>query len=215
MELVRDAVDLLYGVATGKVSLDALVRWGGYVALTAIVFTETGLLIGFFLPGDSLLITAGLVAATGALNIWWLNVLLIAAAVIGDSVGYTIGARIGPRLFTREKSLLFNPKHVARTRDFYERYGAKTIVIARFVPIVRTFAPVVAGVGQMRYRRFLTYNVVGGVAWVVSMTWAGYLLGHAIPDINRHIHIVVIVVIVLSMIPIVVEVLRARRRGPT
>ena len=213
MELLRDAVDLLYGVVTGKVSLDALVRWGGYVVLTAIVFTETGLLIGFFLPGDSLLITAGLVAATGALNIWWLNALLIAAAVIGDSVGYAIGARLGPRLFTREKSLLFNPKHVERTRDFYERYGAKTIVIARFVPIVRTVAPVVAGVGEMRYRRFLTYNVIGGVGWVVSMTWAGYLLGHAIPDINRHIHIVVVVVIILSVIPIVIEILRARRRG--
>jgi membrane-associated protein len=214
VDLLRDAVDLLYGVVTGKVSLDALVRWGGYVALTVIVFTETGLLIGFFLPGDSLLITAGLVAATGALNIWWLNALLIVAAVVGDSVGYAIGARVGPRLFTKEKSLLFNPKHVERTRDFYERYGAKTIVIARFVPIVRTFAPVVAGVGEMRYRRFLTYNVIGGVGWVVSMTWAGYLLGHAIPDINRHIHIVVVIVIILSLVPIAIEILRARRRGP-
>ena len=213
MELLRDAVDVFYGVLTGKVSLDALVRWGGYVGLTAIVFTETGLLIGFFLPGDSLLITAGLVAATGALNIWLLNALLIVAAVVGDSVGYAIGARLGPRLFTREKSLLFNPKHVERTRRFYERHGAKTIVIARFVPIVRTFAPVVAGVGVMHYRRFLAYNVVGGVGWVVSMTWAGYLLGQIIPDIDRHIHVVVVVVIVLSLIPIAVEVLRERRRG--
>ena len=213
MEFLRDAVDFLYGVMVGKVSLDALVRWGGYVVLTAVVFTETGLLLGFFLPGDSLLITAGLVAATGGLNIWWLNVLLIAAAVVGDSVGYAIGARIGPRLFTREKSLLFNPRHVERTRMFYERHGAKTIVIARFVPIVRTFAPVVAGVGAMQYRRFLAFNVVGGVGWVVSMTWAGYLLGHVVPDINRHIHIVVVIVIVLSVIPIAIEVLRARRRG--
>jgi membrane-associated protein len=213
VELLRDAVDVFYGVLTGKVSLDALVRWGGYVVLTAIVFTETGLLIGFFLPGDSLLITAGLVAATGGLNIWWLNALLIVAAVVGDSVGYAIGARLGPRLFTREKSLLFNPKHVERTRRFYERHGAKTIVIARFVPIVRTFAPVVAGVGVMHYRRFLAYNVVGGVGWVVSMTWAGYLLGQIIPDINRHIHVVVVIVIVLSLIPIAVEVLRERRRG--
>jgi membrane-associated protein len=213
VELLRDAADLFYGVLTGKVSLDALVRWGGYGVLTAIVFTETGLLIGFFLPGDSLLITAGLVAATGALNIWWLNGLLIAAAILGDSVGYAIGARLGPRLFTREKSLLFNPAHVERTRRFYERYGAKTIVIARFVPIVRTFAPVVAGVGEMNYRRFLTYNVVGGIGWVVSMTWAGFLLGHAIPDINRHIHIVVVVVIVLSLIPIAVEIVRERRKG--
>jgi membrane-associated protein len=213
VEVVRDAVDLLYGVLAGKVSLDALVRWGGYVALTVIVFTETGLLIGFFLPGDSLLITAGLVAATGALNIWWLNVLLAAAAIVGDSVGYAIGRRLGPALFTREKSRLFNPGHVERTRRFYERHGAKTIVIARFVPIVRTFAPVVAGVGVMDYRRFVTYNVVGGIGWVTSMTWAGYLLGRTIPDIGRHIHIVVIVVIVLSVIPIGLEILRERRRG--
>ena len=213
MEVLRDAAELLYGVLTGKVSLDALVRWGGYVVLTAIVFVETGLLVGFFLPGDSLLITAGLVAATGALNIWWLNVLLITAAIVGDSVGYAIGRRLGPALFTRPKSRLFNPKHIERTRRFYERHGAKTIVIARFVPIVRTFAPVVAGVGLMDYRRFITYNVVGGVGWVVSMTWAGYLLGRAIPDINRHIHIIVVIVIVLSVIPIAVEILRERRRG--
>jgi membrane-associated protein len=215
VEWLRDAGDLLVGVLTGKVSLDDLVRWGGYVVLTAIVFTETGLLIGFFLPGDSLLITAGLVAATGTLNIWLLNLLLCLAAVVGDSVGYAIGKRLGPALFTKEKSLLFNPKHIERTRRFYERHGAKTIVIARFVPIVRTFAPVVAGVGGMEYRRFLTYNVVGGVGWVVSMTWAGYLLGHAIPNINQHIHIVVIVVILLSLIPIAVEILRERRRRKT
>ena len=205
-------MEFLFGLLTGAQSLDALVRWGGYVVLAAIVFTETGLLIGFFLPGDSLLITAGLVAATGALDIWWLNVLLVAAAVAGDSVGYAIGARIGPRLFTREKSWLFNPRHIVRTREFYERHGAKTIVIARFVPIIRTFAPVVAGVGQMSYRRFLVYNVAGGLGWVLSMTWAGYLLGNVVPNIDRHIHIVVIVVIVLSVIPIAVEIVRERRR---
>ncbi|MEK7385791.1 MAG: VTT domain-containing protein, partial [candidate division NC10 bacterium] len=189
-----------------------LIRWGGYLVLVAIVFTETGLLVGFFLPGDSLLITAGLVAAAGGLNIWWINVLLIVAAVTGDSVGYAIGARIGPRLFTREKSLLFNPAHVERTRRFYARHGAKTIVIARFVPIIRTFAPVVAGVGTMEYRRFLVYNVAGGVGWVTSMTWAGYLLGRAIPNIGEYVHVVVIIVIVLSVIPIVVEIVRERRR---
>jgi len=213
VDVLRDAVTLLVGVLTGKVSLDVLVRWGGYAALTAIVFTETGLLVGFFLPGDSLLITAGLVAATGVLNIWYLNGLLMVAAVVGDSVGYAIGRRLGPALFTREKSRLFNPKHIERTRLFYARYGAKTIVIARFVPIVRTFAPVVAGVGVMNYRRFITYNVIGGVGWVASMTWAGYLLGRTIPNIDRHIHVVVIVVIVLSLITIGVEVLRERRRG--
>jgi membrane-associated protein len=208
-------VEFIVDLLTGRYALDDLVRWGGYAVLAAIVFTETGLLIGCFLPGDSLLITAGLVAATGALDIWLLNALLIPAAVIGDSVGYAIGARLGPRLFTREKSLLFNPKHIERTRQFYERHGAKTIVIARFVPIVRTFAPVVAGVGQMRYRRFLLYNVMGGVGWVVGMTWAGFLLGHVIPDINRYIHIVVGVVIVLSVIPIGIEILRERRRRAT
>jgi membrane-associated protein len=205
-------VEFLFDLATGRYALDDLVRWGGYAILVAIVFTETGLLVGFFLPGDSLLITAGLVAATGSLNIWWLNVLLSVAAVVGDSVGYAIGARIGPRLFTRERSLLFNPRHVERTRRFYARHGAKTIVIARFVPIVRTFAPVVAGVGEMPYRRFFFYNVAGGVGWVLSMTWTGYLLGQAIPDIDRHIHLVVAVVIVLSVIPIVVEVVRERRK---
>lgn len=205
-------MEFLLGVATGAYALDDLIRWGGYLVLVAVVFTETGLLVGFFLPGDSLLITAGLVAAAGGLNIWWINVLLIVAAVTGDSVGYAIGARIGPRLFTREKSVLFNPAHIERTRRFYARHGAKTIVIARFVPIIRTFAPVVAGVGTMEYRRFIFYNVAGGVGWVTSMTWAGYLLGRAIPNIGEYVHIVVIIVIVLSVIPIVVEILKERRR---
>lgn len=208
-------MEFLTDVLTGAYSLDAVIRWGGYVLLVAIVFVETGLLIGFFLPGDSLLITAGLVAATGALNIWWINVLLIVAAVAGDSVGYAIGARLGPALFTREKSLLFNPRHVERTREFYGRYGARTIVIARFVPIVRTFAPVVAGVGRMDYRRFLLFNVTGGIGWVVSMTWAGYLLGSLIPNIDQYIHIIVVVVIVLSCLPILFELQRARRRPST
>jgi membrane-associated protein len=210
VELLHDLVKALSPDAI----IDAAIRWGGYPALFAIVFTETGLLVGFFLPGDSLLISAGLVAAAGGLNIWWLNVSLIAAAIIGDSVGYAIGRRVGPALFTRQKSLLFNPKHVERTRRFYERHGAKTIVIARFVPIVRTFAPVVAGIGQMEYRRFLTYNVLGGVGWVVSMTWAGYLLGQAIPNIREHMPKVVMIVIVVSVIPIFVELWRERRRRP-
>lgn len=205
-------MDFLVSILTGHYSLDALIQWGGYILLVAIVFAETGLLIGCFLPGDSLLITAGLLAAAGHLNIWWINVLLIAAAIVGDSVGYAIGARLGPRIFTREKSLLFNPKHVVRTQHFYEKYGPKTIVIARFVPIIRTFAPVLAGVGAMEYRRFLTYNVLGGVGWVASMSWAGYLLGHAVPNVSKHMHTLVIVIIVLSCVPIAVEVYRARRK---
>ena len=170
-------MEFLADLLTGRYSLDDLIRWGGYAVLFAIVFVETGLLVGFFLPGDSLLITAGLVAAAGGLNIWWLNVLLIVAAVVGDAVGYTIGARLGPRVFRQEKSLLFNPQHLERTRAFYAKHGAKTIVIARFVPLIRTFAPVVAGAGRMPYRRFASYNVAGGVGWVTSMTGAGYLLG--------------------------------------
>lgn len=205
-------MEFVFGVLTGAYSLDTVIRWGGYVLLVAIVFTETGLLVGFFLPGDSLLITAGLVAAAGGLNIWWLNALLAVAAIAGDNVGYAIGARIGPRLFTREKSLLFNPAHVRRTREFYARHGAKTIVIARFVPIIRTFAPVVAGVGQMAYRRFVVYNIAGGIGWVASLTWAGYLLGQAIPNIADHIHVVVIIVVILSVIPIVLEIVKERRR---
>jgi membrane-associated protein len=208
-------VDFLVSILTGHYSLDALIQWGGYLLLVAIVFAETGLLIGCFLPGDSLLITAGLLAAAGHLNIWWINALLIAAAIIGDSVGYAIGARLGPHIFTREKSLLFNPQHVVRTRRFYEKYGPKTIVIARFVPIIRTFAPVLAGVGVMEYRRFLTYNVVGGIGWVASMSWAGYRLGQAVPNISKHMHVLVIVIIVLSCIPIAVEVYRERRKSPT
>jgi len=208
-------VEFLAGVVSGAYSLDDLIRWGGYAVLFAIVLTETGLLVGFFLPGDSLLITAGLVAAAGGLNIWWLDAILVIAAVTGDSVGYAIGARLGPRLFTRPKSLVFNPRHVERTRTFYARHGPKTIVIARFVPIIRTFAPVVAGVGAMEYRRFLLYNMAGGVGWVISMTWAGFLLGRAIPNVADYVHIIVVVVIVLSVIPIAVEIARERRRRST
>ena len=208
-------MEFLAGVVSGAYSLDDLIRWGGYAVLFAIVLTETGLLVGFFLPGDSLLITAGLVAAAGGLNIWWLDAILIIAAVTGDSVGYAIGARLGPRLFTRPKSLVFNPRHVERTRTFYARHGPKTIVIARFVPIIRTFAPVVAGVGAMEYRRFLLYNMAGGVGWVISMTWAGFLLGRAIPNVADYVHIIVVVVIVLSVIPIAVEIARERRRRST
>ena len=205
-------IDYLVQALTDPATLYELVRWGGYVALVAIVFTETGLLIGFFLPGDSLLITAGLVAAAGGLDMWLLTGLLSAAAIAGDSVGYAIGYRSGPHIFTREDSRWFSRTHLVRTREFYERHGGKTIVLARFIPIIRTFAPVVAGVGRMKYRRFLAYNVFGGIGWVASLTWAGYLLGQTIPDIGRYVHLVIGVVIVLSVIPIGVEWWRARAR---
>jgi membrane-associated protein len=209
---VAPVVEYFVQLVTDPAALYELVRWGGYVALVAIVFTETGLLVGFFLPGDSLLITAGLVAAAGGLDIWLLNGLLIVAAIVGDSVGYAIGYRAGPRIFTREDSRWFNRRHLVRTREFYERHGGKTIVLARFIPIIRTFAPVVAGVGRMEYRRFLAYNVLGGIGWVSGLTWAGYVLGRTIPDIGRYIHIVIGIVVIVSVIPIGVEWWRARAR---
>jgi membrane-associated protein len=205
-------VQFLLAVLTGRASLDELVLWGGYAILAAIVFAETGLLVGCFLPGDSLLITAGLLAAAGHFDISVLMAMIATAAIAGDSVGYGIGSRAGPRLFSRPKSRFFSPQHAHRTREFYDRHGAKTIVLARFVPIIRTFAPVIAGVAAMDYRRFLTYNVAGGILWTVSMTGAGYLLGRTIPNVNAYIHIIVLVVIVLSIVPIAIELLRERRR---
>lgn len=205
----------LIELATSPDALYEFIRWGGYAVLVAIVFTETGLLIGFFLPGDSLLITAGLVAAQGGFDVWALTGLLSLAAIVGDSVGYAIGYRAGPRIFRKEDSRWFSRAHLARTREFYERHGGKTILLARFIPIIRTFAPVVAGVGQMAYRRFLAYNVFGGIFWVGGLTGAGYLLGKKIPNIGRYVHVVIGIVILLSVLPIGVEVWRARARKRT
>jgi len=197
------------------IDLHELIRWGGYTMLAAIVFAETGLLAGFFLPGDSLLVTAGLLASTdGVLNVWLLILLLGAAAVAGDSTGYAIGYHLGPRIFNREDSRFFHKDHLARTQRFYEKYGVKTIVIARFVPIVRTFAPTVAGAGKMRYRTFLTYNVAGGVGWVASMTLIGFFLGRSVPDIEHRLHWVIAVVILLSFLPIFREWSHSRRSRP-
>jgi len=189
-----------------------IIQWGGLAMICAIVFAETGLMVGFFLPGDSLLVTAGVFAAAGLIDIYLLLGLVSLCAVAGDQLGYLIGKKTGQALFTREDSLLFKRSHVLRAQEFYERYGAKTIVIARFVPIVRTFAPVVAGVGNMNYRRFVAYNVVGGILWVFSMSLTGYLLGSAVPDIEKHIHYVIAGVILLSILPAIIEVWRERRR---
>ncbi len=198
--------------------VEALVRVGGLTALIAIVFVETGLFVGFFLPGDSLLVTAGLFAATGHLELWSIFLFASLAAIVGDTVGYSIGASTGPRIFSREDSLFFHKKHLITTKEFYDRYGGITIVIARFMPIVRTFAPVVAGVGRMVYRRFVFYNVMGGIGWVVSLTSLGYFLGKTIPDIDRYIHLVIAVVIFLSLLPGIVtfarEKWKVRRTAP-
>jgi membrane-associated protein len=204
MDFLKDAFHFLTDV-------EGMIRAGGYVALAIIVFTETGLMIGFFLPGDSLLVTAGLFAARGDLNIVYLNLLLMTMAVLGDATGYYIGHKLGPALFRRESSRLFKKQHLIRTQLFYEKHGGKTIVIARFIPIIRTFAPVVAGIAGMKYRRFATFNIFGGLGWVLSMTMIGYLLGRLIPNIDKYIEIVIIVVIFLSLVPGFVEHWRARR----
>ena len=203
MEWLWDLVHRIYDV-------EALVRIGGLMALIAIVFVETGLFVGFFLPGDSLLVTAGLFAARGDLGLWSIFLFVSLAAIVGDTVGYTIGARTGPKIFTREDSLLFHKKHLITTKEFYDRYGGVTIIIARFMPIVRTFAPLVAGVGGMEYRRFVFYNVAGGIGWVVSMTSLGYFLGKAVPGIDRHIHVVIAVVIFLSLLPGIIKLAREK-----
>lgn len=188
-----------------------------YAGLFLIVFAETGLAIGFFLPGDSLLVVAGLFAAAGKMNLAVLMVTLFVAAVIGDAVGYLSGKKAGEALFTRPKSRFFNPKHLKKAHEFYEKHGGKTIIIARFVPIVRTFAPIVAGAAQMSYRQFLAYNIFGGLFWVVSMLLAGYFLGGLVERLVRdvfgvegflleeHIDKVVIVVVFLSILPIIYE----------
>jgi membrane-associated protein len=191
----------------------ALVAWGGYVGLTTIIFAETGLLLGFFLPGDSLLVTAGLLSSQPrfGLNVYLLGVLLTAASILGNAVGYFIGRASGPRLFRREESLLFKPRYLRQAHEFYERHGGMTIIIARFMPIVRTFVPVVAGAAAMDYGRYTTYNVVGGALWIWSMLFTGYFLGRYIPGIDRHIEKVIIVVIVLSLLPGVIGWLRSRK----
>ena len=193
--------------------LPALVQWAGYVGLTLIIFAETGLLAGFFLPGDSLLVTAGLLAANPAfgLNVWLLGAILTVAAIVGDSVGYAVGKATGPRIFTREDSLFFHRKHLLTAQAFYERHGGKTVVIARFMPIARTFAPVVAGVGQMRYAAFLAYNVVGGVLWIWSMLLTGYVLARTVPGVAQHVEKIILLVIFLSILPGLIAWWRERR----
>lgn len=183
--------------------LEGLIRWGGMLVLIIIVFAETGLLVGFFLPGDSLLITAGLLAAQGYLDIYWLNISLILAAIIGDTVGYWFGRKTGPRIFKREKSRFFAKDHLLKAQEFYEKHGGKTIIYARFVPFARTFAPIVAGVGNMDYKKFLLFNISGGILWVVSMTLLGYFFGN-IPFIKKNFEYVIIGVIILSTLPVII-----------
>jgi membrane-associated protein len=188
----------------------------GYFVLFFVVFAETGLAAGFFLPGDSLLVVAGLFAARGDLNVFILLASLFVAAVVGDAVGYYSGLKMGPRIFKREKSLLFRPSHLQKAQGFYDKYGGKTIIIARFVPIVRTFAPIVAGAAKMPYRSFVVFNVIGGFLWVFSMILSGYFLGSLLKsrfgiNLDEHIEKVVIIVVALSLLPPIIEYIKSRR----
>jgi membrane-associated protein len=188
--------------------VEGLIRAGGLLMVCAIVFAETGLLVGFFLPGDSLLFTAGFLAAGGHINIALLLVCTTFAAIAGDQVGYLIGYKTGEKIFQRPDSRFFKREHVLRTQAFYEKHGAKTIVLARFVPIVRTFAPVVAGVAMMEYRRFVTYNIVGGFGWVWGLSLLGYMLGNVIP--REYLEPAVLVIVLLSILPLIIEWWRHR-----
>ncbi len=219
MESLYELFHQLREYLNPKILIEALLAKGGifvYVGLIFIVFAETGLAVGFFLPGDSLLVVAGLFAAAGKLKLAVLLSTLFVAAVVGDAVGYFTGARMGPRLFKRQKSLLFRASHLQKAHAFYEKYGGKTIVIARFVPIVRTFAPIVAGAAQMPYRRFVVFNVAGAFLWVSSMILSGYFLGSILKsrfgiDLDEHIEWVVIVVVLLSLMPPFIEFVKSRR----
>jgi membrane-associated protein len=192
-----------------------MVRVGGYVGLTAIIFAETGLLVGFFLPGDSLIVTAGLFSAQPqfGLNVYVLGALLTVAAILGNSLGWVIGRATGPRLFTRDDSLLFKKKHLYRAHEFYERHGGKTLVLARFMPIVRTFVPVVAGLANMPFGRYTAYNVLGAIAWIWSMLFIGHFLGRAVPGIDKHIEPMILVIVALSLLPALISWRRERARS--
>ncbi len=194
---------------------DVLIEALGMLGMLAIVFVESGLLVGFFLPGDSLLFTAGMLSASNVLpDLWVLLVTIPLAAIAGDQVGYAIGRKAGPAIFSRPDSRFFHHEHVERAQEFFDRHGPRTIVLARFVPIVRTFAPVTAGVARMNYRTFLTYNIIGGVLWGVGVTTLGYFLGQ-VELIEANIEFVLVAIVGLSFVPIAIELVRNRRRTRT
>jgi membrane-associated protein len=212
MELIQQAIDIFLHLDTHLNDLATALGPWLYVLLFVIIFAETGLVVTPFLPGDSLLFAIGALAALDGspIQVGLAIVLLCIAAVLGDAVNYAIGYRVGPKVFTSETSRLLNKEHLVRTQRFYEKYGGKTIVLARFMPIVRTFAPFVAGIGQMRYAHFAAYNVVGGIVWVAAFTLAGYYFGN-VPVVKRNFHVVIVAIIVISVMPPVIEYLRARR----
>jgi len=191
--------------------LKELIRAGGAPLICAIVFVETGFFVGFFLPGDSLLVTAGILSAADVIPLKWLLLPVMLCAVLGDQIGYWIGRVAGPALYRREDSLLFRRSHLQRAHDFYEKYGGRAVILARFVPIVRTFCPPVAGAANMPYPRYLIFDIFGGMIWVGTMILGGYSLGRTIPNIGQRIHYVIAVVIILSLLPAIISILRSRR----
>jgi membrane-associated protein len=194
-------------------NVQGLIEWGGTLLVCLIVFIETGFFVGFFLPGDSLLVTAGVFAAAGNLNLAKLLLLVPLCAIVGDQIGYWIGRQAGQALYRREDSLVFRKRHLEHAHQFYEKYGGKTVIVARFMPIVRTFCPPVAGAAMMPYGRYVSFDIAGGILWVGSMILSGYFLGSVIPDIGNRMHYVIAAVIFLSLLPPVISVLRARLAG--
>lgn len=190
------------------IDLTAFIRGAGYLGLFGIIFAESGVLIGLFFPGDSLLFTAGFLASQGYFNIVLLTLLAFAGAVLGDNVGYAFGKRAGPHLFKKEDSFFFHKDHLLRARVFYERYGGKALIMARFMPVIRTLAPILAGVGKMRYGAFLFYNFVGGVLWAIGVTLLGYFLGATIPNADRYLTPIIIFIILTSFFPSLIHVVR-------
>ena len=206
LESIRHLLHSIYDV-------EGLVRCGGPLLVCIIVFVETGLFVGFFLPGDSLLVTAGVFAAAGTIPLRWLLLPVMLCAIVGDQIGYWIGRGAGASLYKRKESFFFRRSHLERARAFYEKYGGKTVILARFVPIVRTFCPPVAGAAGMPYSRYVAYDIFGGIFWVGSMILGGYLLGRSIPDVGKKIHYVIAAVVALSLLPAVISILRERREA--
>lgn len=193
-------------------SLQNIIPTIGYFGIFAIIFAESGLFIGFFLPGDSLLFTAGFLASQKIFNIYFLVFGCFAAAVLGDSVGYTFGQKIGKKLFKKEDSIFFHKDHLRKARVFYEKHGKKTIILARFLPIIRTFAPIVAGIGDMNYFSFLSFNIIGGILWAIGLTLSGFFLGRLIPDVDRYLIPIIIGIIILSVLPQIIHLLKERNK---
>jgi membrane-associated protein len=207
---VLDAILHFFHALFDPAGLRELIRAGGAPLICTIVFIETGFFVGFFLPGDSLLVTAGILSASGVIPLRWLLIPVMLCAIVGDQIGYWIGRSAGAALYRREDSLFFRKSHLQRAHDFYEKYGGRAVILARFVPIVRTFCPPVAGAARMPYSRYLTFDVFGGIFWVGSMILGSYSLGHLIPNIAQRIHYVIAAVILLSVLPVIVSLLRAR-----